>query len=48
MVLGIIALDQEKAFDQVDRCFLFSTIRTFGFGEGYISLLSLLYNYISL
>uniref|UniRef100_A0A3B3WLD2 Reverse transcriptase domain-containing protein n=1 Tax=Poecilia mexicana TaxID=48701 RepID=A0A3B3WLD2_9TELE len=42
--VGIISLDQEKAFDRVDHCFLFSTLRAFGFGEGFISLLGLLYN----
>lgn len=41
--VGIISLDQEKAFDRVD-CFLFSTLRAFGFGENVISLLGLLYN----
>ena len=41
--VGVISLDQEKAFDRVDHDFLFSTLRAFGFGEGFVSLLGLLY-----
>ena len=41
--LAIISLDQEKAFDRFDHGFLFSTLRAFGFGEGFVSLLGLLY-----
>lgn len=40
---GLISLDQEKAFDRVDHGFLLSTLRAFGFGEGFLSHLSLLY-----
>ncbi len=41
--IGIISLDQEKAFDRVDHRFLFATLRSFGFGDGFMSLLNLLY-----
>ena len=41
--VGIISLDQEKAFDRVDHGFLFSTLKAFGFGEGFVALLCLLY-----
>ena len=41
--VGIISLDQEKAFDRVDHGFLFSNLRAFGFGEGFVALLGLLY-----
>jgi hypothetical protein len=43
IAVGIISLDQEKAFDRVDHGFLFSTLRAFGFGEGFVALLCLLY-----
>ena len=41
--IGILSLDQEKAFDRVDHGFLFSTLKAFGFGEGFISWVGLLY-----
>lgn len=34
--VGIVSLDQDKAFDRVDHGFLFSTSRAFGFGEGLV------------
>uniref|UniRef100_H3BW47 Reverse transcriptase domain-containing protein n=1 Tax=Tetraodon nigroviridis TaxID=99883 RepID=H3BW47_TETNG len=40
---GIVCLDQEKAFDRVDHSYLFSTLRAFGFGDGFIAWVSLLY-----
>uniref|UniRef100_H3C6P6 Reverse transcriptase domain-containing protein n=1 Tax=Tetraodon nigroviridis TaxID=99883 RepID=H3C6P6_TETNG len=40
---GIVCLDQEKAFDRVDHSYLFSTLRAFGFGDGFIAWVSLLH-----
>uniref|UniRef100_A0A8C2X602 Reverse transcriptase domain-containing protein n=1 Tax=Cyclopterus lumpus TaxID=8103 RepID=A0A8C2X602_CYCLU len=45
--VGVVSLDQEKAFDRVDHVFLFSTLRAFGFGEGFVSLLGLMYKEVS-
>lgn len=42
--VGILSLDQEKAFDRVDHRFLFSVLKAFGFGEKFIARVSLLYN----
>ena len=36
--VGVVSLDQEKAFD------LFSAFLAFGFGDGFVSWLSLLYH----
>lgn len=41
--LGIVSLDQEKAFDRVDHTYLFSTLKAFGIGEGFWSQVGLLY-----
>ncbi|MBN3285380.1 YTX2 protein, partial [Polyodon spathula] len=41
--LGIISLDQEKAFDRVDHKYLVKTLQSFGFGPNFISFISLLY-----
>lgn len=41
--VGIISMDQEKAFDRVDHEFLFSTLQAFGVGEGFLSWAKLLY-----
>ncbi|KAI4881111.1 hypothetical protein NFI96_017176, partial [Prochilodus magdalenae] len=40
---GLLSLDQEKAFDRVDHEYLFNTMRHFGFGEGFLSWVRLLY-----
>lgn len=41
--VGLISLEQEKAFGRVDHVCFFSTLRAFGFGDGFISLVGLLY-----
>ena len=42
--VGIVSLDQEKAFDKVDHSYLFSALKAFGFGDGFLSWVGLLYN----
>jgi len=42
--VGLVFLDQEKAFDTIDHFYLFSVLRGFGFGENFISHVQLLYN----
>uniref|UniRef100_A0A671WHQ0 Reverse transcriptase domain-containing protein n=1 Tax=Sparus aurata TaxID=8175 RepID=A0A671WHQ0_SPAAU len=41
--LGIVSLDQEKAFDRVDHSFLFYALRAFGFGDSFLEWVGLLY-----
>uniref|UniRef100_A0A4W5P160 Reverse transcriptase domain-containing protein n=1 Tax=Hucho hucho TaxID=62062 RepID=A0A4W5P160_9TELE len=41
--VGFLFLDQEKAFDRVDHGFLYDTMSAFGFGDGFISWIKLLY-----
>ncbi|KAI4891126.1 hypothetical protein NFI96_005415 [Prochilodus magdalenae] len=41
--LGLISLDQEKAFDRVDHGYLFNALTNFGFGERFIKSVKLLY-----
>ncbi len=42
--VGILSLDQEKAFDRVDHQFLFKTLQSFGFGKNICLMIQLLYN----
>ncbi|KAI4884728.1 hypothetical protein NFI96_032233, partial [Prochilodus magdalenae] len=42
--IGLLTLDQEKAFDIVDHVYLFKTLQAFGFKSGFISWLSILYS----
>lgn len=42
--VGILPLDQEKAFDRVGHSYLFSALKAFGFGDAFLRRISLLYN----
>lgn len=41
--VGVLSLDQEKAFDRVDHTYLFKTLQAFGFGKTFISMIKVLY-----
>lgn len=41
---GIVSWDQEKAFDKVDHSDLFSALRVFDIGDGFLSWVGTLYN----
>lgn len=41
--IGVLSLDQEKAFDRVHHIFLFDTLKAFGFRDNFISKIKLLY-----
>ena len=40
----LLSLDQEKAFDRVDRSFLLNLLKLFGFGPWFLSCIKTLYN----
>lgn len=40
---GVIPLNQEKAFDSVEHCFLWKIMREFGFSAGFIAQIQVLY-----
>lgn len=42
--VGFVSVDQEKAFDGVDHCHLFSAFRAFCFGDGFRTWVGLLYS----
>lgn len=41
--LGIILWDQEKAFDRINHRYLFAALKAFGFGQGFVDWVALLY-----
>jgi hypothetical protein len=41
--LGLVSLDQEKAFDRVDHEYLFNVMSVFGFGKSFLTCVKLLY-----
>lgn len=42
-ILGLVSLDQEKAFDKVEHVYLWQTLEGFGFGPGLIAKIQALY-----
>lgn len=42
--IGVLSLDQEKAFDRVDHEYLFKVFKSYGFGDVFISYIQLLYS----
>lgn len=48
MNVGLVLLDQEKAFDHVDHDYLFNVLKVFGFGDKFVKLIQLLYSILML
>ncbi len=46
--MGFLSIDQGKTFDRVDHGYLFSALRSFGFGERFIYWVKLLYRDVSI
>lgn len=44
MDAAFLFLDQEKAFDRVDYEFVYQTLKTFGMGENFITLIQQIYS----
>ena len=44
--VGLISLDQQKAFDQVEYPYLWNTLESFGFSPGLIAMIKVLYQNI--
>ena len=42
--LAVVNLDQQKAFDNVDRGYLFDTMRAMGFGDRFLDYIKILYS----
>lgn len=42
--LGLLLLDQEKAFDRVEHNFLWKVLEAFGFNTGFIAMLKVMYS----
>ena len=44
---GLISIDQEKAFDQVEHQYLWQTLAAFGFNPGFIAMMRVFYTDIA-
>ncbi len=44
MDLGLISIDQEKAFDKIEHQYLWKTLESFGFGSKCIRIIQVLYH----